>query len=95
MTLSNYVGDTRSNAIWRIAFLAINLATGFVLLGAVFAIGWLFAAGFMLIDVVTGLILDEDASFGESIAMALWSWPIDMVGWLAFGDRDFPFLPDF
>ncbi|MFC7227774.1 hypothetical protein N0B31_10205 [Salinirubellus salinus] len=59
------------------------------------ALGFIAGIVFMLGDVLKGLVTDSDASLGESQSMGLWMWGIDMTAWMLFGDRDFPFLPDF
>ncbi|WP_157744268.1 hypothetical protein [Halopenitus persicus] len=91
--LGDTLGDTRARAIYRLVFFLANLVTGGLIIALVGFIGGVLGLVYMLLDVLYGLVLDGDVPLSEDGAMSWWMWPIDMMAWTLFGDRDFPWAP--
>lgn len=94
--LGETVGRDRANGLYRLIFLVILAVGGIAVLGIIFTLGVIAGVVFHVIDVLMRIILDKSFSEGGTIGswtMALWRWPIDMLAWLFFGDRPFPWTP--
>lgn len=86
MTLDK-IGSNRSQAVWRLVFAIIIIATGFVI--PVFLIGSAAILGIIWygVDVILQLATNDEGWVpGLSLVRDYWDWVFDVHTWLIFGE---------